>query len=1026
MDAGPRRTMKRWRSLALLALPGLTLVLADRTQATAPPPEPPDQPVELPKPPVDAPNLPSPPVTESDEAVVPGSYLVVMAADPVVAYDGGEPGLPATEVGPGEQVEPSDPAVEQYVAFLESEQDAALAGAGIDSAAQGATFTYTLNGFEANLSEQQAADLARQPQVAKVVPNTIRQLQTDTSPEFLGLTARNGPWASGVTGEDVVVGILDSGIWPEHASFADDGSYAPLPGYDGLECDFGNTAYNTDDAPFECNNKLLGAYDFRDAYKEVYAPYDEPFDSARDYDGHGTHVASTAAGNRDVPASIFGVDRGLVSGIAPRARVIAYSVCGINGCFTSDTIDALDQAVADGVDVINYSIGGGPSLTDPGDLAFLFAADAGIWTATSASNDGPGPETIGGPASVPWLTAVGANTHDRTFENTATLGDGGSVVGVSITAGTDGPKPLVDAAALGNELCDSTEPFSADITGKVVLCLRGGNARVDKSKAVFDAGGAGMILYNPNDAQALVTDNHWVPSTHVNFTSGQAVKAYIAAAGAGATAALSAGEAVETKGSVMADFSSRGPNTVAPDIIKPDITGPGVNILAGHTPASISGDKPGELFQSISGTSMSSPHIAGVFALLRQSHPDWSAAAAKSAVMTSARQDVVKEDGTTPADPFDMGAGHVDPAGRPDRDGSLFSPGLVYDAGFFEYLGFLCDADDSAFVNPAATCGFLAGQGVPTTATDLNLASIGASDIPGTLTVKRTVTSVANRRTNFNARVEAPPGFDVKVEPRQLRLEPGQSATFTVTFTNRSAPADVWRFGALTWVGSGHEVRSPIAVKGSLLAAPEVVSGTGTQGSVNIPVTFGYTGPYQAGAHGPVPPTLVTGTVAQDPDQTFDPSDPIGTTAVPITVSGSAFLRLALDTADLTPPDPNTDIDLYLFDEAGDFIDQSAASGTAELIEVPLPEDGTYTLYVHGWAVPGGSAGFSLRSWSVPIQPGTGALQITSAPTSVTIGQQATIVASWSGLQPATEYLGAVSHSRGDELLGLTLVEIDT
>ncbi len=166
--------------------------------------------------------------------------------------------------------------------------------------------------------------------------------------------------------------------------------------------------------------------------------------------------------------------------------------------------------------------------------------------------------------------------------------------------------------------------------------------------------------------------------------------------------------------------------------------------------------------------------------------------------------------------------------------------------------------------------------------------------------------------------------------------------------------------------------------------------------------------------------------MAQDPDQTFVPSDPIGTTAVPITVSGSAFLRLALDTADLTPPDPNTDIDLYLYDEAGNFIDQSAASGTAELIEVPLPEDGTYTLYVHGWAVPGGSAGFSLRSWSVPIQPGTGALQITSAPTSVTVGQQAIIVANWSGLQPATEYLGAVSHSRGDELLGLTLVEIDT
>ncbi|MGH9272437.1 MAG: S8 family serine peptidase, partial [Ilumatobacteraceae bacterium] len=566
--------------------------------------------------------------------------------------------------------------------------------------------------------------------------------------------------------------------------------------------------------------------------------------SARDYDGHGTHTASTAAGNRDVPASIFGIDRGVVSGIAPRARVIAYSACGNLGCVTSDLVASIDQAVVDGVDVINYSIGGGASLTDPADIAFLFAADANVWVAASASNDGPGPETVGGPASVPWLTAVGASTHDRTFANAARTGDGRIVTGASITPGTGGTKALVDAAALGNELCESTKPFNADITGQIALCLRGGNARVDKSLAVFNAGGAGMILYNPNDAQALVTDNHWVASTHVDYTSGLAVKAYIASAGAGATASITAGARVGAQGSVMADFSSRGPNPVAPDIIKPDITAPGVNVLAGNTPTPANGSAPGQLFQSISGTSMSSPHVAGLYALLRQAHPEWTAAMAKSAIMTTARQDVVKEDLSTPADPFDMGAGHIDPAGRPDRAGSVFSPGLVYDAGLFEYFGFLCGADSSAFANPEGTCGALEAGGIPTTPRDLNLASIGAAEVAGTATVTRTVTSVADRRTNFNVRVDAPDGFDVRVEPRQLRLQPGESATYTVTFTNTGAPADAWRYGSLTWRGGGHEVRSPIAVNGSVLAAPVSVSGSGTEGSVEIPVQFGYEGTY--------------------------------------------------------------------------------------------------------------------------------------------------------------------------------------
>ncbi|HEU4840372.1 MAG TPA: S8 family serine peptidase, partial [Ilumatobacteraceae bacterium] len=701
--------------------------------------------------------------------------------------------------------------------------------------------------------------------------------------------------------------------------------------------------------------------DMRDAYKAAVTPpggrFPELYNSARDYDGHGTHTATTAAGNAGVPATVFNVDRGPVSGIAPRARLIVYAACGAGGCATSDLVASIDQAVADGVDVINYSIGSPtPSLTGADELAFLFAADANVWVAASNGNEGPGAQTTGSPASVPWVTSVGASTQDRTFSATARLGNGQLAIGASITNGTGGAKPLVDAATLGNELCQAraTGPtFSAPVTGKIVLCLRGGNARVDKSRVVAAAGGAGMILYNPNDVQALVTDSHWVPSVHVNFTTGRAIKAYIAAAPATARATLLAGKKVRSQGSVMADFSSRGPNGAAADIIKPDVTAPGVNILAGQTPTPWIGNDgpgaPGQLFQSISGTSMSSPHVAGLFALLRQEHPDWTAAMAKSAVMTTARQDVTKEDASTPADPFDMGAGHVDPAGPPSRAGSMFSPGLVYDAGLFDYYGFMCDAAPIIFLDPVSTCAGLEGGGYPTTAADLNLASIGVSSIVGTRTVQRTVTSVADATRTFVASVEAPAGFDVTVEPSSIRLAPGESETYTVTFTRVDAAYDEWSFGSLTWTSGGYEVRSPLAAQAQVLAAPDAVQGEGVEGSVTVPVRFGYTGEYTAGAHGPVPATRTPGTVTQDPDRTFVRTDPAGTTAVPITVSGSAFLRIALATADLSPPNPNTDIDLYLYDAAGDEVGSSGASSTNELIELAVPEDGTYTLYVHGW-----------------------------------------------------------------------------
>ena len=658
--------------------------------------------------------------------------------------------------------------------------DEALEGVGADSDDKVQDFTNALNGFSALISHDEAQALAATKGVRLVMPDELQQRETDSSGKFLGLTGRKGAWASGVTGEGVVVGVIDDGIWPEHPSFADDGSYAtppilPLDESEYSACDFGNTAHNPNDAPFTCNNKLIGARQMLTTYRSLIGADPDEFDSARDDNGHGTHTASTAAGNAGVEASVFGMPLGAISGIAPRAHVIAYKGLGNLGGFTSDLTAAIDQAVADGVDVINYSVGGGATLTGADDIAFLFAADAGVFVATSAGNSGSDPGTIGGPASVPWITSVGASTQRRFFQGEASYGYwkwGKKVKGASITPGTNGRLPLVDAEFAGGDLCVPGELDPSVVAGKIVLCRRGAVGRAEKSLAVSEAGGAGMIMYNNSDDDNLFTDSHWVPSVHIDYTPGLKVKEYIASA-SNPKAKITTGKVTRWPNApTMTIFSSRGPDPVAEDIIKPDVTAPGLQILAGSSPFPDPGSvPPGELFEAIAGTSMSSPHVAGLFALLKQVHPDWSAAMAKSALMTTSYQRVLDNDRATLADPFDMGAGHVKP-GRVDKSGSSFNPGIVYDAGFNEYLGFLCDAEPSA-LSPS-TCPALEGLGVPTDASDLNLASIGVAELAGSQTVTRTVTSVADKTLKWIVKVDAPDGYDVVVSPSQMTLSSGR------------------------------------------------------------------------------------------------------------------------------------------------------------------------------------------------------------------------------------------------------------
>ena len=356
-------------------------------------------------------------------------------------------------------------------------------------------------------------------------------LDTDRSPQFIGADviwralAANPSLGDG--GQGVIVGVIDTGIWPEHPSFADDGSYPPPPPRWHGGCELPNDG----SAPIVCNNKLIGARESLETYKAMIGLDPGEFDSARDNDGHGTHTASTAAGNAGVAATIFGQPRGTISGIAPRAYVAAYKGLGNSGGFGADLLAAIDQAVADGVDVINYSIGGltaADPYTNVDSLAFLDAYRAGVFVAVSAGNSGPDAGTIGAPGNAPWVASVAASTTDRQFVSQLKLRAGAdtlSVSGASITAGVSGA-PVVDAASLNDATCESALPST--VSGTIVLCMRGGNGRVDKSANVKAGGGAGMVLYNTTQRD-LETDNHWVPTIHVDGGTGAQVLAFTSA-----------------------------------------------------------------------------------------------------------------------------------------------------------------------------------------------------------------------------------------------------------------------------------------------------------------------------------------------------------------------------------------------------------------------------------------------------------------------------------------------------------------
>ncbi|CAN5863809.1 hypothetical protein BH11PSE12_BH11PSE12_06060 [soil metagenome] len=988
-------------------------------------------------------------------------YIVQLQDQPAASYAGGVANLSATQPSPGQRINFDSAAVADYVRYLGDQQT--LVTSTIANAEVIASYNTVLNGFAALLTDAEVLTLKNNPSVLSVQADEMRQLQTISTSSFLGLDAAGGLWSKlggrSASGEDMVVGIIDGGVWPENPAFADrvDGTGVPTHALSGSQvygaapatykgsCDTGPGF----DPAKHCNNKLVGARYFSAGMKASNPTFHwtEFLDSPRDsvggtvgHGGHGDHTASTVAGNYGATAVINGIPMGIATGMAPRARISTYKVCWTfvdatatdgtgskNSCTSSDIVSAIDQAVKDGVNVINFSISGGESVNDTAEQAFLRAINAGIFVAASAGNSGPANMV----AHVsPWLTTVAASTHDRSLKASVTLSNAAAskYYGASFNL-TDMPATDLiraeDAALAG---ADSTEVklcFSnsvvhagsavldpAKVAGKVVVCTRGTNARVDKSAAVFAAGGAGMVLVD--NGGGLVAEVHSVPTVHVSAADGALIQAY--AMTAAAKAAISKFAIVKIPAPIMAGFSSRGPNRFDGNQLKPDITAPGVDVIASVTPAMTEAQKNAiadgsadgaPAWASYQGTSMSSPHVAGLATLLRQQHPSWSPAAIKSALMTTATPTL--DDGLAGLQngklPWSQGAGHVNP-------NSASNPGLVYDLGKNDYIKYQCKVNKPA-VTPATDCSSI---GTLDETYNLNLPSLTVGNVVGATTITREVTNVGDVAASYTA-VGTLPGFSVLVTPSSLNLAPGAKGKFIVKITAAGAAENDWKYGSLTWSdAAGHVVRSPLtAMVGKAIVAPGDMLSDRVSGSKLFTVKTGFTGRMTAAKGGLKPVTLaapVTLVPGAQEEAGLKAICTAGVDTASVKVhnfnipAGTVVARFALRNKDTSHPGAD-DFDMLVVNPDGSSVYSGHAAST-ESVQLASPAAGNYKVCVvaYGTDADASDMSYSMSSWVVSNTDVGGNLAV-AIPGKVVAGGSAVVGMSWSGLSTGQRYLGA-------------------
>lgn len=742
------------------------------------------------------------------------TYIVRLSGPSLAAYRGGIAGLLATspEVTGARKLDVNSPASRAYLGHLAERRAEFLQRAGERLGREltvGYVYDVVLNGLTLQLTAAEAATIADLPVVESIRPNFTRELLTDRGPTWIGAAALWGAETAcavdGKCGEGVIVGIIDTGINTDHPSFADiggDGYNHTNPFGAGVYKGWCNPGYARQVA---CNDKLIGAWSYASSGND---PEDD--------NGHGSHTASTVAGNRlynitvDAPTIDPNFD---ISGVAPHANIISYDACTNDGCDIDALLAAIDQAVADGVDVINYSIGSAATTSPWGDedaLAFLDARTAGVFVAASAGNRGPGAGTTGSPANAPWLTSVAAATQDRALVNalinlsggTSTLDD---ITGRSVTS-SYGPAPIVYAGNYGNALCQAGIWGTNVFSGEIVVCDRGINARVEKAENVAAAGGGGMVLANAAaNGSELVGDAYVIPGVHITYTDGVALKTWLASgSGHSGSIAGTVKDIQDANGDVMADFSSRGPNkALAGDVLKPDIAGPGVDILAAVN--SVTGVTPPE-FDFLSGTSMSSPHLAGAGALLSQVRPTWTPAEMQSALMTTAwRENVRKEDGITPVDPFDVGSGRVNLA-------DVVNAGLVLNVTTAEY-----EAADPAL------------GGDPKT---LNIASMADGACYMNCGWTRTVRNPTATAMTWNGTFTGFDGLAGTLSPTSFSLTGGASQSFSLAIDDVTGlTPGQWYFGQVVFQEAGGlapDAYFPVAVRVSSTTDSVMITKTAT------------------------------------------------------------------------------------------------------------------------------------------------------------------------------------------------------
>ncbi|OMO74668.1 hypothetical protein COLO4_26541 [Corchorus olitorius] len=668
-----------------------------------------------------------------------------------------------------------------------------------------------MHGFSARLTPSQVSEIKKSPAHIAIHEESVGKLLTTHSPSFLGLRNSSGLWPASSYGEGMIIGLIDSGVWPESESFNDRGM-PPIPARWKGKCDNSTTT-----SPFPCNKKLIGARTFIKANNSA-----EEDTSPRDSLGHGTHTASTAAGNHVAGASQFGYAKGIARGMAPRAHLAIYKVSNNINIVESDVIAAMDQAIADGVDVLSLSLvfEEAPYFKDVIAIASFSAIEKGIFVVRSAGNFGAYNSTLNG---APWITTVGAGTLDRSFAASVTLGNGATFEGESKFP----ENVLIANASLyygkndsKKAVCNLRSLDANETAGKVVFCDYAGITIIEEQINELNRIGAyaGIIATELMPFGAL--DNLSIPILVVNTTSGALIREYYAIRET--KAEVKTMRFVHTNlgtkpAPAVAVFSSRGPDPINPSILKPDVIAPGVDILAAVPPFPYTRIGDNELVTDYafkSGTSMAAPHVSGVAALLKAVHPDWSPAAIRSALMTTAYS--INNNGTTltnqnypfPATPFDYGAGHINP-------NKAMDPGLIYDMDTQDYIDFLCslgytDTEMKAVLRQSQwNC-------TQKEITDLNYPSFVAifgnePNFPKVMNFSRVVTNVGDDQSIYQTEVGNSMGLTIKVEPSTLTFSKKyQKLSFVVSVEiDETAPQQ--GYGYLKWIDQrNHTVSSPI------------------------------------------------------------------------------------------------------------------------------------------------------------------------------------------------------------------------